>query len=562
MANLKGKKKRYTLLNLPFSNGYMKQMSRLQMGIWGCVLGAVFLTYFFFDASFQKNSFISSGELSSGHAVFEKKCESCHDIGHGVVDALCSNCHEKTSVYTVYDFEAHYLYRSNDAQRVSPAARQEYADRELPCSSCHIEHRGKEADLKLVSDRKCVTCHEFGSFNKNHPEFEFARTNRPDDANLLMTHIRHTGFVLSELNGGAPLEAVFQKLKMETMDFRFFFEGACLYCHHPDPDGRNFQNIDFDKHCAQCHLKGDAAVQGLPRRDPPAPDKPGVETIRDMQMRGGPGLAWVYATNPNQTMVEGGEISKSPIYHKDPWIMENLRQIRRTLYPTDGLFDLLESSGEATLQDVDTLYHRAIAALQKHTIELRARVELKGEVSKIRAYLEEAREKLQDPLAPRKLQGFRFPFDSPNPGIAESTRQQFEKLARDLTAEDGPECQKCHLLDHVAIARVRADQKVLVRAEFNHRAHILQLRCMDCHTAIAIDEAKIKMAVESISTFKTAFADAYAADQAATQNLPRIRSCTACHARQQVSDKCTTCHQFHPNKQQRSSLQIWPAVTP
>jgi hypothetical protein len=560
LAKIKRKKKQYTLVNLPFSKGYMKQVSRAEMVIWGCVLAGAFLTYFIFDASFQKNSFISSGELSSGHANLEKQCESCHVIGQRVDDMLCSSCHEKTSIHTVYDFKAHYLYRSNDAKRLSPASLQEYAGRELPCRACHVEHRGKDADIRLISDKKCLACHKFGNFNKNHPEFDFARTKTPDDATLLMTHIRHTGFVLKEINGGASLDVLFQQLKMETMDFTHFFEQACLYCHNPDPDGRNFKNISFEKHCAQCHIKGGASVQGLPRLNPFMPAKPGVETIRQMQLRGGPGLSWVYASNPRLTTVEDGEVAKNPVYHKDPWIMENLKQIRQRLYPARGLFDLLETSGDISGQRVDTLYNRVIRTLQDQVKELQARPELKNEISKINRYLEKARQEMEMPLTARTKANFRFRFDKPNRRLSGTVRKDYLQLARDLTAEDGPECRKCHQLENATIARVQADQDVLIRAEFNHRAHILQKRCVECHTAISVDEEKIKLSVENFSTFKKTFPKAFEADRAATQNLPGIDSCKKCHSKEKSSNNCTTCHKFHPNKEHRTSLQLWQAA--
>ncbi|MCB9511257.1 MAG: hypothetical protein H6695_13785 [Deferribacteres bacterium] len=556
MAKTTKKKKQYTQLNLPFSSRYVKQLSRFEMIVWGCVLAGAFLTYFFFDATFQKNSFIASGELSSPHAGFEKKCESCHDIGQGVEDVLCSSCHEKTSIFTVYDFDAHYLYRSNDASRVLPTSIKQHESHEMPCSSCHLEHRGKNADLRLVSDKKCLPCHAFGSFNKKHPEFEFAHKTVPDDSTLLMTHIRHTGFVLQEIHGGATLDAIFQTLKLDGMDDQQIFEQACLFCHNPEPDGRNFSNVSFDKHCMQCHVKADASVLGLPLLNPMMPNMPGVESIRQMQLRGGAGLAWAYASNPGLTPVEGSEVSKSPVYHKDPWIMESLSQIRQKLYPASGLSDLLQSAGEVTPQRIDTLYSHAIATLQQQTNELQARPELQGEVAKINLYLQKAREQLQNPLAVRNLENFQLRSDQPYEGIPENMRAAYLKLVRDLTAPDNPECRKCHLLNSATIARVQADQDVLIRAEFNHRAHIIQERCTDCHTRISIDAAKVKLSIENFTKFKTSFAREAMLDRSATQNIPRIESCKKCHSPEKVSNSCTTCHTFHPNKLHRASFKM------
>ncbi|MCZ6819589.1 MAG: hypothetical protein O7G31_08865, partial [Calditrichaeota bacterium] len=90
----------------------------------------------------------------------------------------------------------------------------------------------------------------------------------------------------------ASLDRLFKTLKAETMDFTHFFEDACLYCHNPEPGGKNFTKINFEKHCAQCHIKADAIVAGIPKFNPMNPNNPGAETIAQMQFRGGPGLSW------------------------------------------------------------------------------------------------------------------------------------------------------------------------------------------------------------------------------------------------------------------------------
>ncbi len=542
-------------MGLPVSRHYIAQVSRKGMVLFGCILGAVFLTYFFFDAAYNKNSFISSGVLSSGHANLQKKCDSCHNPGHSVADALCSGCHEKTSIHDIYGFNSHYIYRSQSADRVSPEALNKHAGKEMSCSSCHVEHRGKEANISLVSDKKCLSCHEFGAFNQDHPEFDFAKSGDPDDSTLLMTHIRHTAFVLKETKGISSIDALFQSLKIKTMDFTHFFEEACLYCHTPDSDGKSFQNINFEKHCARCHLKADAIVQGLPVFNPVLPEQAGVETIRQLQFRGGPGLSWAFSANPNLTYTEDGEVTKNSIYHKDPWIMENLRQIRKKLFPGTGLFDLLDTSGEVTQQRVDTLYNQAIRQLQSQTNELQNRSELKGELGKINILLDKARQQLQKPLSARSKARFQFPFNKTNQRLSESQRATFLQLAVDLTAEGGPQCRKCHIVANASVARVSAAQGVLINSEFNHRAHVLEKRCLECHTEIPITENIMKMAVENYATFKEKFSSIYHVDRAETQNIPKLLTCQKCHSDEKVSNSCTTCHKFHPNKRYRSSLQ-------
>jgi hypothetical protein len=474
-----------------------------------------------------------------------------------VADALCSSCHEKTSELTIYDFPSHYLYRSNDLRRISNDTLHTYHSRELPCRACHVEHRGRDAIITEVPDAKCLTCHQYGSFNTNHPEFEFAREKSPDDSTLKMTHLRHTVFVLQQMKGMEQIEPLFKTLKAETMDFVYFYEAACLYCHNPESDGKNFKNIDFDKHCAQCHLKADAVVQGLPKFDPGNPNAAGAETLRQMQQRGGPGLAWTFAANPNLVSDQDGEVSKNPVIHKDPWILENLKRIRKRLYPADGLFDLLNSSGPVSLPRVDSLYSEVIGTLQLYANELQNRSELKGEISKIKALLDAGGKRLETPSPTRSAAPFEFPLSNPDRGLPESQRAGFLQLAFDLTRSDGPECQKCHVVENASVRRVQEDQDVLIRAEFNHRAHILEKRCTNCHTSIPVDEKKLRFSVERFSEFEQTLPKTFKADRALTQNIPTIRNCQSCHSEDKVSNRCVTCHQFHPNKAHRSNLRLF-----
>ena len=542
---------------MPVSPGYLLPGSRRTMIVTGGAVGAAILLYFSFDTLFQKSHFISTGVISSNHANFETDCAACHKPGNSVADALCSSCHEKTNELVVYDFASHYLYRSNDAQRTSSDTLQKHHSRELPCRSCHVEHRGREAIITDVPDTKCLNCHAYGSFNKNHPEFEFSRVKSPDDSTLRMTHLRHTVFVLQQMKGMEQVEPLFKTLKAETMDFVYFYEAACLYCHNPEPNGKNFKNIDFDKHCSQCHLKADAVVQGLPRFDPGNSNTAGAETIRQMQQRGGPGLSWTFATNPNLVSDHDGEVSKNLVIHKDPWIMENLKQIRKKLFPADGLFDLLSSSGKISQQRVDSLYSEVIGTLQVYANELQNRSELKGEINKINALLNTARRRLDTPSPNRTAAPFEFPFSLSNRALSESQQAGFLQLAFDLTRADGPECQKCHVVENASIRRVQADQNVLTRAEFNHRAHILDKRCTECHTGIPVDEKRLQFSVERYSEFEQTLPKTFKADRPVTQNIPTIRNCQSCHSEDKVSNRCVTCHQFHPNKAHRSNLRLF-----
>ncbi len=154
----------------------------------------------------------------------------------------CSVCHEKYGdELGVYSFGAHYVYRSDDFRRLVPS------EHERPCFSCHLEHEGRDGSIKAVADSQCRTCHEFRSFNDGHPQFDFAAESIADDGAVSFGHTHH----------------VRELMKKEGLED---LERACLYCHNAQADGRNFDPIDFDRHCDACHLQATTATPALPIR--------------------------------------------------------------------------------------------------------------------------------------------------------------------------------------------------------------------------------------------------------------------------------------------------------
>jgi uncharacterized membrane protein len=90
---------------------------------------------------------------------------------------------------------------------------------------------------------------------------------------------------------------------------------------------------------------------------------------------------------------------------------------------------------------------------------------------------------------------------------------------------------------------------VLHRAEFNHRAHILDRRCLECHVEIPIADALD--ANTKIDILK---------DKSSIQNVPKKENCVECHTSTAASNRCVTCHFMHPNKENRGSLQLFVDV--
>jgi hypothetical protein len=240
------------------------------------------------DFFYRDAHLIATGALSSGHALLENDCSACHGSFDSVQNERCETCHEKLGdELGTYSFTAHYLYRSNDFQNVAPSVH------EASCAECHGEHGGRDADLIVVRDGQCQACH-FGSFDRDHPQFSFAikaeAEGHTDRAGITFPHIQH----VAELMDQESLVDV---------------ERACLYCHNPQPDGRGFEPLSFDRHCDACHLTVGTATPRLPIQGPDA-DSLGVLPLSAIQAQGGPGTRWSWFANPNELQTVVARIRK------------------------------------------------------------------------------------------------------------------------------------------------------------------------------------------------------------------------------------------------------------
>jgi len=532
------KKGFFGIAKLAIAKNYVfpdRRRAMMRMGGAACL---ALLAYFLVDFFLLKSSFTASGPLSSYHATFEKDCGRCHEKAGEVTNDQCSVCHEKAGAkaestgvrddQAIYTFSAHYIYRAMDFSRVAPAM-EKHGDRETACYACHPEHLGRQAKITDVPDQRCIVCHEYGSFNKKHPEFDFVVDEAPDDSTLKFTHVRHVKEVLVQEN----LKDV---------------ERACLYCHNPQPDGKHFALIEYDQHCGSCHLTSNIGTPRLPIKGQSDDPEVGVETLQMIRARAVPGGQWAFFSNENEFNALGSKVSKKPLYHEDPWVLENLKSIRRQLYPELEFADLLKTSGKLASQSRQTLnvaiYQEALQTLRTYATGLRGRPEpeVRDDLARLDSLLKVAQSKLQGQI--NSVAGPKF-MPQPallNPGLNRNQAAALKNLALELTKP----CQKCHVVSDASLQRVAKDQRMLQRAEFDHRAHILERRCLDCHTEIPI----LKTPSDTAKVNNLQYG-------AFIQNLPPIANCRACHNAAESSNRCVTCHYFHPNKTQRASLSLY-----
>lgn len=497
----------FAAARLSVALAYVLPRSRKQYITYGLFACLALILFVFFNFFAQHRSFLSNGPLASAHANFSQNCAACHEPGLGVAEMKCTDCHERFGDGPgVFSFETHYLYRSTDYNQVA------IVPEEKPCASCHMEHRGRTANLKAVGNHRCSDCHTFATLNE-HPNWASAAHGDKESAALKFPHIIHARELMEK-----------QGLKKP--------EQTCLFCHNPEPDGKNFKPLSFDDHCDACHLNNTSKTPPLPIREG---DGVGVESLETLAAHGGPGSHWSQYANPKEYKKRGRNLSKGPLHHADPWVMENLRMIRQHLYQNAGLSDLLRTTSDVLPRHTTALYQEAIATLEHYALGLRSRPEpaIQADLARIGKILDELRARLRNPYAP--LDETRFLLDlEPRQDLNETEAVLWQELAQDLTEP----CLQCHKLEAATIVRVQADQRSQYRAEFNHRAHILQRGCLDCHSAIPFGSE----------------AESNDQDSAEILNLPSINTCRECHGAQGVSEDCITCHAFHPDMQRRGHL--------
>ena len=521
----------YGKVGLPVAKTYVYPRPRGRLLMLAAALGLLTAVVLAGNVAFQRSSLISNGPLSSAHANLETNCAACHTSFETVSNEKCAACHESPSDRLgVYTFNAHYVYVSGDRTRAA------VHDGETACVACHVEHTGRDVALAAVSDSRCAACHGFDSLGDGHPQFDFAAEGIPDDQDLTFTHIAH-------------VERVLDRRDLDDL------EVACLACHIPTRDGRQFQPIDFDLQCVSCHLGADIQSAELEIHEPETPIvsadgtevalQLGVETLETIRERQGPGELWTRSVSSAAFSVENGFVAKFGIDHKDRWITHNLRRLRRALYPGGGLDDLLVSSGRLPANtpggDRRLLYDEALATLREYADGLRGRNEpfVQDELAEIERQLADVDRRLRAPST--VLNDARFRVGPLDARLTPDQVDQIDEFAR-LVAEP---CTGCHTVEHATIARVQQDQRVLRRARFDHRAHVLQRGCLDCHQSIPF-----------VEYFDDPDSRDPAVDPVGLQNLPRLEQCQQCHTPRLASDRCVTCHDFHPDERRLSRLII------
>jgi len=249
-------------------------------------------------------SAVAPGSVISAHAPVETSCEECHAPRSGASNPRCQRCHDASGAGRLSN-GAHVLFGSGDPRKAAAAP-------DLYCASCHVEHRGRQAALRVVNEVQCVRCH-FRSL-RAHPEFAVLRAKSVEAPGLKYPHDCHVREIAKK---GSCKEAGFDPGPAASA-------ATCARCHEPAQGGRDLVPISFDRHCASCHLK-DGSVGSM---DPVAQeDALPTEAIRAL------GITADWLRRGDAFEASRGKVAKTLLRHKDEWVVFNMWKLRRELDP-------------------------------------------------------------------------------------------------------------------------------------------------------------------------------------------------------------------------------------
>jgi hypothetical protein len=131
--------------------GYYARRSRLQSRrTWLVTAGLITAAGWCAWGAIDPLSHHAPGAVAAAHARWERDCDACHvpfspikddtwlstERTRAAMDAKCEACHRGAAHHPL-----------------------QIAAEVGSCASCHVDHRGREADIARVADRTCTACH-------------------------------------------------------------------------------------------------------------------------------------------------------------------------------------------------------------------------------------------------------------------------------------------------------------------------------------------------------------------------------------------------------------------
>lgn len=270
----------------------------------------------------------SPGPLASGHASLDSRCEECH--AHGVAsDLRCERCHDAAGMDSWRVAEhARFGREASSFPAASSHAEKALARHEIRCAECHTDHRGRGFKMNVVADVTCKRCHAADTPSlARHAEFALVKAKATPPRGLEISHGRHVLEAFARMRKKPSAKELTDAEKAMLNDDPALLQRTCETCHVVTSDLTSFEPIDFDRHCASCHMK-DGVLEA------PTDSMNALVVLAPEQIR----ASWAPAF-AGQMKLMRGRISKSAVIHQDPWVLFNMAKIRREVEPAAAVWE-------------------------------------------------------------------------------------------------------------------------------------------------------------------------------------------------------------------------------
>jgi hypothetical protein len=183
----------------------------------------------------------TAGPLLAAHQLTTAAtCSSCHQtLFVHVQDRACTSCHRRSHSHV-------------SAARLAEA----HAGEQPRCASCHLEHGGTTAHLRLATGKLCTDCHADAAASPAKlglPAIRgFAAGMHPDwkplvaASGLKFSHAQHLD-VRRVHTGAEPGASLEQRASAKRRALN------CADCHQLAADGEHFAPLSMERNCRSCH---------------------------------------------------------------------------------------------------------------------------------------------------------------------------------------------------------------------------------------------------------------------------------------------------------------------